>query len=211
MKRMKKILFLSFFVFILAIETNAQVTIGSTDAPTKGAVLELKSDTLGFLPPRVNLVSLTAPKPLPAPVEGMVVYNLTVSAKDTLQAGLYYNTGKRWVRLSVTPSFSRNWFYMPSIVFDTSNPSDTELQVDLYQKFKEQLNDGSNTNMGVSDGAPAPVLSTIPGPEDLYYYVTAYDSSVFDIISISKTGVMTYKVTDNATDETFINIVFVEK
>jgi len=214
---MKKNLLFLLFVSIFAISANAQVTIGSQDAPTAGAILELKSTELGFLPPRVPLTKLSQAAPLPAHVEGMVVYNTTVSLPDTLQVGLYYNNGHRWVRLSTTSSFTENWFYMPSIVFDTSTqtPADQTLTMDLYAKFKEQLNDVTNTNTGTNlvknSSAPTKVLSTIPAATDLNYYITAYDPAVFQIISISDSGVLTYRVLATATDETILNIVFVEK
>jgi len=211
---MKKTLYLLFFVCFFSIKANAQVSIGSTEAPEPGAILELKSTELGFLPTRVELSKLNLPDPLPAHVEGMVVYNLTVSASEILQAGLYYNTGERWVRLSTAPSFSQGWFYMPSIAFDTSTPTqngDPSLTVDLYDEFKKQLSDDINTDVVSSAGAPNVALCTIPAATDLNYYVTAYDKDVFKIESISASGVMTYRILDTATDATFINIVFVEK
>ena len=208
---MKKNLYLLFFVSVFVINAKAQVTIGSQDAPTPGAVLELKSTTLGFLPPRVTLTRPSNPSPLKAHVEGMVVYNTNVSPNDTLQAGLYYNSGKRWVLLSMAPSFPQNWFYMPSIPIDVTAGK----TIDLYQEFKKQLNpDGSTPGSLVIGSAKAPtqVLKEIPGQNDLYYYVTAYDNTVFKNISITEDGKMTYEVTGAiATDGTFINIVFVEK
>ena len=212
--RMKQTLYLLFFVCIFAMKTNAQVIIGSTKNPEPGAILELKSTELGFLPTRVELSKLSLPNPLPAHVEGMVIYNLTVSTSDTLQAGFYYNTGKRWVRLSTAPSFSQSWFYMPSIAFDASAATpagDPSLTVDLYGEFKKQLSDAKNTDVVSSAGAPNVALSTIPAATDLNYYVTAYDKEVFKIESISASGLMTYRILDTATDATFINIVFVEK
>jgi len=210
---MKKNFLLLFIVFVLAINAKSQVTIGSTDVPEPGAVLELKSSSLGFLPTRVNLVKLSLPDPLPAHTEGMLVYNMKVSEADTLQAGFYYNTGERWIHLSTTPSFSKSWFYMPSIVFDTSTvtPEGKNVVVDLYGEFKKQLNDDTNTGVVASAGAPNRALSTIPLSTDIHYYVTAYDPLVFEIDEISADGKMTYRILDIASDSTYINIVFVEK
>ena len=210
---MKKNILVLFFVFVFAISVQSQVTIGSTDKPEAGAVLELKSTDHGFLPTRVELKKLSLPNPLPEHKEGMLVYNMTVSEKDTLQAGFYYNTGTRWIRLSVAPSFSNSWFYMPSIVFDTSviTPTGGTEEVDLYGAFKKQLSDDTNTDVVASNGAPGIALSSIPAPTDLNYYVTAYDHEVFEIDGISSDGKMTYKILKNASDSTYINIVFVEK
>jgi len=208
---MKKNILLLFIVSVLAMTAKSQVTIGSSDAPEPGAALELKNSKLGFLPTRVELESLTSPKPLPAHKEGMLVYNLMVS--DTLRVGFYYNTGERWMRLAVAPYSSNSWFYMPSIVFDTSakTPAGENKVVDLYGEFKKQLNDDANTSVVVSAGAPNIALSTVPKPTDLYYYVTAYDRDVFEIVGISADGKMTYRILDIATESTYINIVFVEK
>jgi len=210
---MKLKFYLLVFVTVLAFNVKAQVTIGSLDAPHRGAVLDLKSDTLGFLPTRVDLVSLSDPEPLPVHVEGMIVYNKTVSEADTLQLGIYYNTGERWVRFSTEPFFTDNWFYMPSIAFDTSTltPQGANLTKNLYAEFQKQFNEISNTNVVTSSGAPKPALSTIPAANELYYYVTAYDSDVFEIQSIDESGLMTYRIIAPATDKTFLNIVFVEK
>jgi len=206
---MKRICYLVFFVFIIVMSARAQVTIGSLDVPKQGAVLELKSDSLGFLPPRVELSKLSLPDPLPMHVEGMVVYNTTNNPADTLQAGLYYNTGIRWMRLSTTPYNAERWFYMPSIVFDTSNTGQG-LTKNLYQECKNQLN-SSGSLVKSSKDAPEKVLATMPAATDLYYYVTGYDDKVFDKISIDANGVMTYDIIGTASDSTYINIVFVEK
>ena len=206
---MKNIYLLLIFSTLFTLNAKAQVTIGSLDTPTEGAILELKSETLGFLPTRVMLVKLSLPDPIPSHIEGMVVYNMTENVSDTLRVGLYYNTGSRWVRLHTAPSFIENWFYMPSIVFDTSEPWNVEHSINLYDEFKKQLN--SNVGIIASSGASTKVLSTIPKAKDLYYYVTAYDSDVFEILSISGEGEMKYKIKAQATDATYMNIVFVKK
>jgi len=202
-------------MFIMAISANSQVLIGGTsaDKPDLGAALELRSAELGFLPTRVELIKLSLPNPLPEHEKGMLVYNIRVSKEDTLQAGFYYNTGARWIRLSVAPSFSNSWFYMPSIVFDTSviTPTGETKEVDLYGEFKKQLSDDTNTNVVASAGAPNIALATVPASTDLNYYVTAYDTTVFKIDGISADGKMTYEILNNASDSTYINIVFVEK
>jgi len=196
-------------VSFFAINAKSQVTIGSLDAPHRGAVLELRSDTLGFLPTRVELTSLIDPEPLPVHVEGMIVYNKTENVDKKLQSGLYYNTGSRWARLSATLSFTENWFYMPPVEFDTSDPSDKVHTMKLYERYIEQLN--SSDNVKASKGAPVKALSVIPEAKDLYYYVTSYDDKVFEILSIDENGNMEYRVKQKATDDTFINIILVEK
>ncbi|MCL1933435.1 MAG: hypothetical protein FWF53_06470 [Candidatus Azobacteroides sp.] len=207
---MKKIYLILFVVSLFAVSVKAQVKIGgnATVAPEKGAVLELQSDNSGFLPSRVALTKLSEATPLPAHVEGMVVYNTASVPAENLQPGLYYNTGQQWVRLYTSP-ITESWFYMPSIAFDTA--TEGTFTKDLYAEFKKQLNDETNDNAVPSDNAPAKALASVPAATDLYYYVTAYDPDVFGDISITASGVMTYTVKAPATDETLLNIVFVEK
>jgi hypothetical protein len=188
---------------VYSIGANSQVTIGSLDEPERGAILDLKSSTMGFLPPRVPLEKINLPNPLPTHVEGMVVYNLTVNKSETLKNGLYYNTGAKWVRLSTPPPFLEGWFYMPSVVFDTS-VNKTGATKDLYQEYINQFDSPKVKNLN------APAFS-LPNATDLDYYILDYDISVFNNVSVNDTGLMTYDIIGTATDETFINIVFVEK
>jgi len=201
---MKKNFYLLIFVSIFAISARAQVTIGSIDAPHRGAVLELKSDTLGFLPPRVALSKLSLPDPLPIHVQGMVIFNTTDNPSEMLYTGLYYNSGADWVRLSTTSSEMEKWFYMPSVVFETSQTG--TFTKDLYQEFKDQFIAPKAKN----NGAPASVAN-VPKATDLYYYITDYDDSVFKNVSIDANGKMTYDIIGTASDATFLNIVFVIK
>jgi hypothetical protein len=203
---MKRIVYLLLFISAFAVSTQAQVIIGSDDAPNGNAVLELRSDTLGFLPPRVQLTALDNPAPLKSHVRGIVVYN----TKDDMPAGLfpgfYYNSGSKWLRFSSTSTSSPSeWFYMPSIVIDTSTPG-TGLTKDLYQLYVDQM----QTPRAVSPGAPS-LLPFVPAKTDLYYYVLNYDAAVFANVTVSANGVMTYDIVAAASDATLINIVFVAK
>jgi len=207
---MKKIYFFLFFVSIFAFNTKAQVTIGSTNAPVPGAILELRSDTLGFLLPRVELVNPESPAPLPAHVKGMFVYNTKTDSANLLIPGIYYNTGKEWLSIPGGTFFTRdNWFYLPSIVLTAI--IGTGYQVDLYAAYMRQF-DVNNQDMKIigSPGAPSLLLKN-PLPTDFYYYVLDYDNEVFSNISINENGIMNYDIIGSATDATFINIILVEK
>jgi hypothetical protein len=98
-----------------------------------------------------------------------------------------------------------NWFYMPSVSFDTSITA-TNQSKNLYSLYYNQF----QTPLVKSTGAPASV-PYIPAPADLYYYITDYDTNVFSNVSIDANGVMSYDVNATATDCSFINIVFVLK
>jgi hypothetical protein len=92
-------------LFCASLGANAQVTIGSGEMPDAGALLDLRenadgSSAKGLLLPRVALVALDNPSPLPGHVAGMYVYNTT--HEGNLQPGNYINDGKQWVRVKDT-------------------------------------------------------------------------------------------------------------
>ncbi|WP_146941301.1 hypothetical protein [Chryseobacterium hagamense] len=111
----------------------------------------------------------------------------------------FYNNGiSKWVGLRM-PKF----FYMPSILFDTTTLG--AKTKDLYQLYYNQF----TTPQVSSTGA----LGKIPvlGKNDLEYYITYYDTNAFTNVTIDANGVMNYTVSNNATDASFMNIVFVVK
>jgi len=104
-------------------------------------------------------------------------------------------------------------FYPPSIEIDAStNTTGPDETLDLYQLYRDQytLNPPAPILTAISTGAP----NTIPIYEanELYYYVTYADNTVFSSISITDQGVMSYRIIGQPTDDnTIINIVFVIK
>jgi len=203
---MKKIfLFMGLLALINITTLKAQVTIGKDQAPNPDAVLELATpnNNKGFLPPKVALKSPSNPAPLSEHVEGMVVYNTNENLTDTLRVGLYYNTGTQWIRLTALPSTQDGWFYMPSIVFDTSTPG-TGLTRDLYQEYVNQFGTPKATNPGAAN-------FILPKATDLNYYILDYDPAVFANVSVDENGMMTYDIVGSATDASYINIVFAIK
>lgn len=202
-------------MFVISLGIQAQVTIGSGNEPDTNALLDLrenadKSSTKGLLLPRVSLEATNLPAPLTAHVEGMTVYNIgtssaSVDPKYYLSPGFYYNDGTQWVRLNYSYT---NWFYMPSVSFDTSADATGQTK-DLYSLYKSQF-DGTSPTFAKSAGAPS-AIPYIPAANELFYYVTSYDANVFSNISITADGVMTYDVAATATDCSYINIVFVLK
>ncbi|UGU16846.1 hypothetical protein LS482_02995 [Sinomicrobium kalidii] len=96
------------------------------------------------------------------------------------------------------------FFYMPSIVFDTS-VTGTGLTRDLYQEYADQF----GTPMVSSAGA-AGAIPTLPATE-LEYHITYYDTTVFANVSVDANGILTYDVIGDATPASFMNIVFVVK
>jgi len=201
---MKKLFLLAGILALMCITTlKAQVTIGKNQAPNPDAVLELvtPNNNKGFLPPKIALVAPSDPAPLSAPVEGMVVYN--TNPTDSLRVGLYCNTGAKWIRLTTLPPTLDGWFYMPSIVFDTSTTGEG-LTKDLYQEYANQFGSPKATN-------PEAAEFILPKATDLNYYILDYDPAVFANVSVDENGVMTYDIVGSATEESYINIVFAIK
>ncbi|MHC5310860.1 hypothetical protein ACYSNM_12515, partial [Myroides sp. LJL116] len=102
-------------------------------------------------------------------------------------------------------------FYMPAVTFDTSNPNkEVSLKMDLHAEYIKQFG-GTSGSFVSSETDVAPEKDIIPTfkASELKYYVTYYDKSVFEIISISKAGEMEYKIIGHGTAASYINIVFV--
>ena len=194
---------------------KAQVTIGSGETPNLDALLDLSENagisTKGLLLPRVPLVSTALPDPLSAHVAGMTVYNITSTAD--IDPGYYYNDGEKWVKLfpevsAVTPKY----FYMPSVVLptDTSDPTyntgTQEFTLDLYTLYAGQFGMTNTASSIRGSGATAlPVLSS----NALEYFITYYDNTVFQNVTLSNVGVLKYKLFSEFTysEKTFMNIV----
>lgn len=174
---------------------TAQVGINTT-SPDPSSSLDITSTTKGVLLPRIsNLASVTNP------ATGLVIFDTN---KKCISQNVGIPSAPDWVCLS---PYSARFFYMPSVVFDTSTLATGQTK-DLYTLYKNQFsNIPANAR---STSAPA-TIPFFPNATDLHYYVTGYDTSVFRINSISNTGVLNYDVLANATPASFINIVFVVK
>jgi hypothetical protein len=94
---------------LFTVSVNAQVTIGSMEAPTPGAVLDLSkvpSKDLGIMLPQVELTDLSAWAPLAGtPNNGMFVYNTNASTGT----GIYYWKDGNWIFLSASTPVANFW------------------------------------------------------------------------------------------------------
>jgi hypothetical protein len=214
---MKKKATLFCLICFFTCAVHAQVTIGSGEAPNADALLDLTENragtsTKGLLLPRVSLSSTALTSPLSAHVAGMTVYNTATTGDVT--PGYYYNDGTKWVKLfpeasSVTPKF----FYMPSVVLPTDtadssyNPATQEFTIDLYALYGEQF--GLINPASFIKGAGATTLPVLAN-NALEYFITYYDNTVFQNITLSDTGVLKYKLFPKFTysEKTFMNVVF---
>jgi hypothetical protein len=71
------------------VTTTGSVGIG-TNTPDLSSALEVKTQSKGFLPPRVTLLSAEDGTTIPNPATGLTVYNM---GNSTFEAGLYSNIG----------------------------------------------------------------------------------------------------------------------
>jgi hypothetical protein len=71
---------------------------GNPQSMHPSAAFEVESANRGFLPPRVALTSITDAATIPAPAEGLLVYNNGVGALK--EKGYYYWNGSQWTAIS---------------------------------------------------------------------------------------------------------------
>ncbi|MDR2949619.1 MAG: hypothetical protein LBV71_10460 [Prevotella sp.] len=97
---MKNKLIFFIITIILSLNLSAQVTMGSSDPPHKGAVLELKSEKLGFLGPRIQLQGVSSPNPIVSPAKGLLVFNIgdNGTGDDKVEKEkFYFWSGSKWI------------------------------------------------------------------------------------------------------------------
>ncbi|MDR2384120.1 MAG: hypothetical protein LBD80_00460 [Tannerella sp.] len=221
MKQLKREFLTLSMVFTAIVTASAQVTIGSEDAPDRRSVLELKSSTKAFLPPRIALIDTASAVPVGNTstdhLAGLVLYNTTNDATKGLTPGLYYNNGLKWVRL-VNLANDPKWFYMPSIPLKVSTQG--TYTVNLWEEYKKQFDKSTPGNLIIaSPGAPSSgnPLSAVYQAGELHYYVTGYDDKVFKNVTLTGANgnELVYEIDatsiSNISDSTYMNIVLVVK
>jgi len=97
-KSIKSIIMLC--ITCMAIAGKAQQVIVTDDAgytePASGAMLDVKSTSKGFMPPRVALTSLTDISTVASPAAGLMVYNTGTGALKA--KGIYYWNDTIWTK-----------------------------------------------------------------------------------------------------------------
>lgn len=84
------------FVLLFAMQSKAQASIG-TITPHVSAALDITSENVGFLTPRMTTVERDA---IASPVQGLLVY-------DTDVKGFYGYTGTKWTSVMFAPLWSK--------------------------------------------------------------------------------------------------------
>ena len=103
------------------------------------------------------------------------------------------------------------FFYAPSVVVPTHDSNGVPLTgnqtLDIYSKYSQQF--GFSGGIGQARSNASSTLPVLPASE-LDYFVTYFDNTVFNTVTVSTAGVITYTVksTAIATEASFMNIVF---
>ncbi|KUF37922.1 hypothetical protein AV926_01450 [Myroides marinus] len=202
-----KQLYFAMLAVLFSTVSFAQTKIGTSPDINADAMFEVESTNKGLLLPRVELNSTKEAAPMSTHVAGMTVYN--TKAQNDVLVGFYYNDGEKWQQMVTKDYKAVKFFYMPSIVFDTSEDR-SGVTINLFEEYKKQFALQNDSHF-ISEGAPKAGIPYFEKATDLYYYVTSYDKTVFTIKSITKEGLMTYDVKAQATDCTIMNVVFVVK
>ena len=217
---MKKLLTAAFLLSLSSV--FAQVGI-NTDTPKKYSLLDVESKDKGVLIPRIALTSIfdrttvtNIDNTTSSNYENsLLIYNINttniegVNEYTNVTPGYYYWENDRWVRMTSTKD--QQFFYMPSIIIPTSADQvatgSTFGTIDLYSIYKSQF-----TNAMVKNPSSSTVLP-IYKMNQLDYYITWYDDSVFTNVKVSDNGVMTYQIKSNADISigSFMNIIFAVK
>ena len=103
--------FLLIFTLVFSNAAFAQVGIGTT-TPDASSMLEVKSSSKGFLPPRVALTASNSAAPVTTPATGLLVYNtaLAGSSPYDVAPGYYFWNGAAWVKLAESNSTKASAF-----------------------------------------------------------------------------------------------------
>lgn len=208
---MKKIIF--FIGLSLGVIVKAQVGINTTSPFTTFDVSKSSVATVpdGVLVTRITGDELKAKDALYlANQNATLVYVTAVSATTTAKTvnvktpGFYYydNSISQWVGAFRNNNFPK-FFYMPSILVNTATLGTKTL--DLYAIYFSQFNSPPVKSTGSTGSIP-----TLPKTQ-LEYYITYYDTALMNTVTIDANGLMSYNVIGNASDASFMNIVFVVK
>jgi len=186
--------------------TNWVKLLATNDAKNytaeNGITIKGTEMTLGGLLNRPTTITTSAQHTLA--IEGVAKNNVQQQS-ETLLALDQSNVIK--ALKAAMPKF----FYMPSIVIPTHTDQLAAGEVfgtiNLYEKYQNQF--GAPMRRNSSATTALPVLPK----NEIDYYITWYDTNVFDSVQVTNDGVLTYSIKANAdvTIASFMNIVFAIK
>ena len=143
MKRRLSLLFACLVAGMMCV--NAQVTIGTTNDPHAGAVLDLQSINKGFLLPKVSLNDASkfqlATDAEAASGVGMMVYN-TNAGMEGGGVGVYVWDGAKWTTVGETGNVAVDKSNLQKLVDQVSQyvPREAEYTPETFAPFKTAYN-----------------------------------------------------------------------
>lgn len=208
---MKKIIYL--IVLISTFYAHAQVGINTTSPSTTFDVSKSSVATVadGVLVTRISGDELKAKDAnYGTNQHATLVYVTSIPTTTSPKTsnirtpGFYYydNTISKWVGAFRNNNFPK-FFYMPSVLVNTSTLGTKTM--DLYNLYYTQFNTPPVKSTGSTGSIPTLLKN------ELEYYVTYYDTALMNTVTINADGLMSYNVIGNASDASFMNIVFVVK
>ena len=160
---------LLFVLIISVLAANAQSVGINSDgsSPNSSAMLDVKSSTKGFLPPRVTLTGTTDVSTIASPATGLFVYNTATAgvSPSNVTAGLYYYDGSKWVRIinqqpDATIEFNQLTPTTASVVFTPNTPANKDY---IYVSTVDNSQWTYNGNMYVTYTPPASTAWNLAG------------------------------------------------
>ena len=146
----------------------------------------------------------------------------TINAVPTMTVFKIKSNGTNWIQVDKTTTAittgtalvntpdvdlkpELKFFYMPSISIDVSTPLIGGSK-NLFFEYQLQFQNPMASNPGSAGSIPF-----FANPNELDYYITFYDNTVLDNVSITNNGLLLYDVVNPANECSFINVVFVVK
>ncbi|MEI7983791.1 MAG: hypothetical protein WCI71_19235, partial [Bacteroidota bacterium] len=103
MKKQFLLISLALMLTLISFQVSAQVAV-NTDGSTYdvSAMLDVKSTTKGFLPPRVALTAVNVAAPVTTPATGLLVFNTATAGTPPYNVfpGNYFWNGTKWIPIT---------------------------------------------------------------------------------------------------------------
>ncbi|MDR1763760.1 MAG: hypothetical protein LBR64_07415 [Dysgonamonadaceae bacterium] len=99
-------------------------------------------------------------------------------------------------------TWKNEWFYMPPTAIDITSGTRT---VNLFTRYSASISGASGSGSALSN------FINVGAAGDYYYYIAGYDATLFTAISVNAAGDLTYTSSGDATDQSYLTVIFVRK
>ncbi|MFM9403823.1 hypothetical protein ACKLNQ_18150, partial [Myroides odoratimimus] len=199
--------------------TIFQLGIGRTkNVPSEGVVIDYRKNAITVLRDGFTGIGIDGVEESAKPTQMLDIGKGNVRVRD-----LVTSSGKitdkivvadsEGVLKTVTSTMPKV-FYMPPVMFDTvSIEPNTVLTRNLYDEYKAIFGGTFTGTTEASIMVKSNIQASIPtyNVDELDFFIPYYDPEIFEIISLSETGELKYKVKKVVPYGAFMTIVFVVK